>query len=115
MSLLENIARLEFDTIQQDFNLIAEDYPKIDVFIEYDKVSAEIWREFQSLQDIKNPAEKRQRIMKIKKQLRDYIISVSENFKVIVGYLDSIGMGYLSKTMIQQTGIYDKELGLVKG
>lgn len=114
LGLLESISRLEFDTIQQEFNLIAEDYPKIDVFIEYDKEATKIWSEFQTIQDIPNPIEKRQKFLKIKKQLRDYTISVPKNFKELVGYMESIDMGYLSKTIIQQTGIYNKQVGLVK-
>ena len=114
LGLLESISRLEFDTIQQEFNLIAEDYPKIDVFIEYDKEATKIWSEFQTIQDIPNPIEKRQKFLKIKKQLGDYTISVPKNFKELVGYMESIDMGYLSKTIIQQTGIYNKQVGLVK-
>ncbi len=114
LSILESIARFEFDKIQNDFNLIAEDYPKIDVFIEYDKEATKIWRNFQIIQDITDTVEKRQKFIKIKKQLRDYIISVPEKFKEEVGYMESIGMGYLSKMDIQQTGIYDKQLGFLK-
>lgn len=52
--------------------------------------------------------------MKIKKQLRDYIISVPEKFKENAGYMDAIDMGYISKMMIEQTGVYDKQLGFLK-
>ena len=112
--LLENIAQLEFEEIQHTFNLIAEDYPKIDVFIEYDDEAVEVWKEFERIQEIVEPFEKRREFMKIKKQLRDYTISVPEKFKETVGYIESLDMGYISKMMIEQTGVYDKQLGFLK-
>ena len=112
--LLENIAQLEFENIQRNFELIADDYPKIDVFIEYDDEAAKVWKEFQRIQEIADPSEKRREFMKIKKQLREYTISVPEKFKDTVGYQEPIDMGYLSKMIIQQTGAYDKQLGFLK-
>ena len=112
--LLENISQLEFKEIQHNFKLIAEDYPKIDVFIEYDNKAVKVWKEFQRIQEIAGHSEKRREFMKIKKQLRDYIISVPEKFKETVGYMDSIDMGYISKMIIEQTGVYNKQLGFLK-
>ncbi len=112
--LLENIAQLEFEQIQRNFKLIAEDYPKIDVFIEYDDEAVNVWKEFQRIQEIADQSEKRRKFMKIKKALRDYIISVPEAFKETAGYMDSIDMGYISKMIIEQTGVYDKQLGFIK-
>lgn len=112
--LLENIAQLEFEEIQRNFKLIAEDYPKIDVFIEYDNKAVKVWKEFRRIQEIADPSEKRREFMRVKKQLRDYIISVPEKFKETVGYMDSIDMGYISKMIIEQTGVYDKQLGFLK-
>ena len=112
--LLENIAQLEFEEIQHTFNLIAEDYPKIDVFIEYDDEAVKVWKEFERIQEIAEPSEKRREFMKIKKQLRDYTISVPEKFKETVGYIEPLDMGYISKMMIEQTGVYDKQLGFLK-
>jgi len=112
--LLENISQLEFKEIQHNFKLIAEDYPKIDVFIEYDNKAVKVWKEFQRIQEIADHSEKRREFMKIKKQLRDYIISVPEKFKETVGYMDSIDMGYISKMIIEQTGVYNKQLGFLK-
>lgn len=112
--LLENIAQLEFEKIQRNFEIIAEDYPKIDVFIEYDDEAVKVWKEFKRIQEIADSAEKRREFMKIKKELRDYTISVPEQFKDVVGYQEPIDMGYLSKMIIQQTGIYDKQLGFLK-
>lgn len=112
--LLEKIARLEFEEIQRRFKLIDDDYPKIDVFIEYDDEAAKVWKEFERIQEIDNSFEKRREFMKIKKQLRDYIISVPKKFKKSAGYSAPIDMGYISQMMIQQTEIYDKELGFLK-
>jgi len=112
--LLENIARLEFEEIQRNFKLIADDYPKIDVFIEYDDEAVKVWKEFERIQEIADPSEKRREFMKIKKQLRDYVISIPEKFKENAGYREPIDMGYLSKMMIEQTGVYDKQLGFLK-
>ncbi|MCW4018976.1 MAG: CRISPR-associated helicase Cas3' [Candidatus Bathyarchaeota archaeon] len=112
--LLKNIARLEFKEIQHNFKLIADDYPKIDVFIEYDAEAVKVWKEFQRIQEITDPSEKRSEFTRIKKQLRDYIISVPEKYKEDAGYMDAINMGYISKMIIEQTGVYDKQLGFLK-
>jgi len=112
--LLENIARLEYEEIQRNFKLIAENYPKIDVFIEFDDQAVKIWKEFQRIQDITDPSEKRREFIGIKKQLRDYMISVPEKFKENACYTDSLEMGYISKMMIEQTRVYDKQLGFLQ-
>jgi CRISPR-associated endonuclease/helicase Cas3 len=112
--LLENIAQLEFENIQSNFELIAEDYPKIDIFVEYDDEAAKVWKEFERIKEIVDPSKKRREFMKIKKQLRDYTISVPEKFKETAGYRDSIDMGYISKIEIEQTGAYNKDLGFLK-
>jgi len=112
--LLESIARLEYEEIKRNFKLIAEDYPKIDVFIEFDDEAVKIWKELQSIQEITDPSEKRRKFIGIKKQLRDYIISVPEKFKENAGYTDSLDMGYISKMMIEQTGLYNKQIGFLQ-
>lgn len=112
--LLKNIAGLEFEEIQRNFKLIADDYPKIDVFIEYDDEAVKVWKEFERIQEIADSSEKRREFMRIKKQFRDYIISIPEKFKENAGYCDSINMGYISKMIIKQTGVYDKHLGFLQ-
>ena len=113
-NLLENIAHLDFEGIQRNFKLIADDYPKIDVFIEYDTTAVKVWQEFQRIQEISDFAKKRCEFMTIKKQLREYVISVPEKFKEDVGYIESIGMGYISMEIIKQTGVYDEQIGFTR-
>ncbi len=51
--ILEAVAKLKYDKQNSDelaisdFRLIQEDYPKIDVFIEYDETAVKVWREFE--------------------------------------------------------------------
>ena len=112
--LLKNIARLEYEEIQRNFKLIEEDYPKIDVFIEYNDEAIEIWKKFKKIKDVTDASERRRKFTSIKKQFRDYVISVPEKYKENAGYLDNLKMGYLSKMILDQTGVYDEQLGFLQ-
>jgi len=59
-----------------DFKLIEDDYPKIDVFIEYDKEAKKVWEEFQKIKQIKNFFERKNEFLKIRKDFYLYIVSI---------------------------------------
>ncbi len=61
-----------------DFKLIEEDFPKIDVFIEYDDDAQKIWEEFQKIKAIKNIFERRKEFLNIRKEFYSYVISVPD-------------------------------------
>ncbi len=57
--ILTSVSKLRYDRKSSDelsisdFKLIQEDYPKIDVFVEYDEIAAKVWKEFERIKMIK--------------------------------------------------------------
>ncbi|ACK41909.1 MULTISPECIES: CRISPR-associated helicase/endonuclease Cas3 [Dictyoglomus] len=91
----------------ENFKLIEEDYPKIDVFIELDEYAEELWKKYCNLKEIKDIYERRTEFQKIKGDFYKYVISVPtkiENLPPIVN-----GFGYVSKDNLED--FYSKITG----
>lgn len=102
------IAGLAFKDLNQNFKLIAEDYPKVDVFVETDEEAAKIWRRYHEMQSEKNHIERTNKYLKIKKEFNEYVISAPEKYahNLIVENSD---IGYIS--MHELPNYYDMETG----
>jgi CRISPR-associated endonuclease/helicase Cas3 len=79
--ILDAVIKLKYDCEGDelsvgDFKLVEEDYPKIDVFIEYDDDAEKIWEEFQKIKQIRSPFDRKKEFLKIRKNFYNYIISV---------------------------------------
>jgi len=80
--ILDAVLKLKYDREGDDelsvadFKLIEEDYPKIDVFIEYEDDAEKIWEEFQKIKQIRSPFDRKKEFLKIRKDFYNYIISV---------------------------------------
>jgi CRISPR-associated endonuclease/helicase Cas3 len=107
--ILEHLQRMEFSDLK-DFKLIAEDYPKVDVYVEDDKEAAEIWKEYRSVKEIKDWKERRKRYLKIKRQLLEHVISVPESYRNQVAWTEEQGMGHITL----EDGLYDPEIGFIR-
>jgi len=102
---------LKFESLQKNFRLIKQDYEKVDVFIELDDYAKEIRQIYQEIRKEKDPFKRKKEFLKIKKDFYDYVISVPEKFKNQVGFDEKMGIGYISKTEIEQGNGYDPETG----
>ncbi len=94
-----------------DFELIREDYFKLDVFVEVDDKAKEIWKMYWEIRAIKDPFERKKRFLAIKKDFYDYVISVPKTYEKRVGFDEKLGIGYISKNEIDQGIGYDPEIG----
>lgn len=94
-----------------DFELIKEDYFKLDVFIEADDKAKEIWKRYLEIRDIKDPLERKKRFLTIKKDFYDYVISVPKSYEKQIGFDEKLGIGYTSKTEIDLRISYDPKIG----
>lgn len=105
--ILRNVEELKFNELSQ-FKLIEEDYYKIDIFVDVDNKAKEIWGKYgQSLKE-KNPFERKNEFLKIKKQFYDYVISVPE--KYASGLVDdNYGIGYVAYNELES--YYNLETG----
>jgi len=93
-----------------DFQLIKEDYYKIDVFVATDKEAEDIWRKYKNIKAIKDVLERKKQFLKIKKYFYDYIISIPKDFKnTITEYNERLEVGYISYNDLKKT--YSFETG----
>lgn len=112
--LLEAITRLRYDSVDDkisisDFQLIEEDYPKNDVFIEQDKKAGEIWEEFIRLKDVSDLFERKKAFDSFKAEFYQYIVSVPAHVKNIPPTVGEIGC-------VEQSALgdyYDEETGFI--
>lgn len=109
-SILEKVEELKFNELS-DFKLIEKDYPEVDVFIELDDNAKEkVWKKYCRIKELP-PLERKKEFLKIKKDFYDYVISVPEKYKNQVGFDEKTGIGYISKSEIDQGIGYDPETG----
>ncbi|BAI81692.1 CRISPR-associated protein Cas3 (plasmid) [Deferribacter desulfuricans SSM1] len=84
LELLKILSELKFTyekdnnkiTSVEDFKLINNNYPRIDVFIQLDDTAVTIWKEYIKISNIKDYLERKRLFNNIKKDFFEYIISV---------------------------------------
>jgi len=79
--LLEAVYRLKYTSNDQqvgiaDFQLIEEDYPKLDVFLEINEEAQEVWNAFLEIKEIKDLWQRRLAFDKIKGDFYQFVVSV---------------------------------------
>jgi CRISPR-associated endonuclease/helicase Cas3 len=111
--ILDAVVKLRYDHERDnelsiaDFKLIEEDYPKIDVFIEYDDDAEKIWDEFQKIVQIKDLFDRKKAFLQIRKDFYNHVISIPvfvENLPPKIG-----DIYYVAKTQLED--YYDIETG----
>ena len=85
-ALLKSLQTLHFDGERETypvstFRLIEEDYPKWEVFIEYDNEAKKLWKEFSQIQKIKDRFERKRAYEQIKSRFSQYIINVPQTIE----------------------------------
>lgn len=110
--LLSYINELKFKTLTSDFRLIDDKtgYEKIDVFVENDKEAAEIWKEYLVMKSLKNPLDRKEKFLSIRKKFNEYIISVPKK-DFSCEELEDLNIGYIPFEQIKY--YYDPETGFV--
>ncbi|WP_048153633.1 CRISPR-associated helicase/endonuclease Cas3 [Methanosarcina sp. Kolksee] len=110
--LLSYINELKFKTLTSDFRLIDDKtgYEKIDVFVENDKDATEIWKEYLVMKSLKNPLDRKEKFLSIRKQFNEYIISVPKK-DFSCEELEDLNIGYIPFEQIKH--YYDPETGFV--
>jgi CRISPR-associated endonuclease/helicase Cas3 len=79
MDIKENIKELNYESIQDNFNLIDQEF-KEPVFIEYDEEATKIWENFLNIFDNPNQnLSSRSQILNLRHLMEQYIISVSKD------------------------------------
>ncbi len=109
--IMECIAALAFKDLSAKFKLIEDDYPRVDVFVELDERSEEIWSQFRDLQKEKNHLERTKKYLKIKKDFSEYVISAPDKYAHNL-IMEDLGMGYISRDELPN--YYDDETGFMR-
>ncbi|WP_048109041.1 CRISPR-associated helicase/endonuclease Cas3 [Methanosarcina barkeri] len=110
--LLSYINELKFKTLTSDFRLIDDKtgYEKIDVFVENDTEAAEIWKEYTVMKSLKNPLDRKEKFLSIRRKFNEYIISVPKK-DFPCEELEDLNIGYIPLEQIKH--YYDPETGFV--
>lgn len=110
--LVEAITKLRYDsgddrTSISDFQLIENDYPKRDVFIELDENAKAVWQQYLKLKDMKDLFEKKKLFDSLKSDFYQYVISIPAHIENIPPLFGEIG--YIMQSVLED--YYDKETG----
>ncbi len=95
--LIEAIEKLRYTSSDTDevaienFDLIDDNFPKIDVFIEADSEATQLWQQYQELKNIEDFFQRRQEFNKIKKKFYQYIISIPRSTKNQPEFVGELG------------------------
>ncbi|MDD3246497.1 MAG: CRISPR-associated helicase Cas3' [Methanosarcina sp.] len=110
--LLSCINELKFKTLTSDFRLIDDKagYEKIDVFVELDVEAVEIWKEYILIKSLKNPLERKERFLAIRKKFSEYIISIPKK-DFSCEEPEDLNIGYIPFEQIKH--YYDPDTGFV--
>jgi CRISPR-associated endonuclease/helicase Cas3 len=109
---LTYLYRLCFKKLNEEVKLIDNDLPEIDVFIELDERAKDVWLDYQDARSEKDLNAKREKTLKIKKELYDYVISVPKRYASTL-INETREISYISE--IELPSYYDKETGFKRG
>lgn len=107
--ILKAAIELEFKSLQE-FRLIDEDYPKVDIFIERDPKAKALWNKYNEIKENGDPIQRKKDFISIKKDFYDYVISVPEK-KGIVDFNEDLGIGHISMEELKDR--YSPETGFI--
>jgi CRISPR-associated endonuclease/helicase Cas3 len=109
--ILSFVQKLEFEQLDINFKLIQDDYYKIDVFIELDYFAKAVWNQYKATKELKNPLERKNEFLKIKKDFYEYVISIPKDKAPKPEY--ETGIAYVSIDELKYR--YDLETGFIPG
>ncbi|NMC33963.1 MAG: CRISPR-associated helicase Cas3' [Veillonellaceae bacterium] len=112
--ILEAIYKLKYDSTDETqsiehFNLIEQDYPRIDVFVELDSEAKNIWEQYKQIKNIKDIFERKKSFDHIKPLFYQYVISISQKCKNIPPEVE--GFMYVPQNCLED--YYDIETGYI--
>jgi len=70
-----------------DFKLIENNYEKVDIFIELNNQSKDVWQDYLEIKAINDTFERKNEFLKIKRDYYDYVISVDKKYANNICYV----------------------------
>lgn len=109
-TLLSNLNQLEFKKLREGFNLIEDDQPKVDVFVELDEHAEEIWRKYGEIRELRDREDRKRRFTEIRRCFYEYVISVPEHYaSELVD--DDEDNGYIPRVLVEEGITYRRDIG----
>lgn len=93
-----------------NFRLI-ENFPEVNIFIEFDDEAKSLWREYLSLSEDENPFRRREKFDSIKGDFYKYVVSVSKKSKNLPPPNDQQWFRYVPREQLEQ--YYDLKTGFI--
>ncbi|MEN8905713.1 MAG: CRISPR-associated helicase Cas3' [Clostridiales bacterium] len=109
MELLKYREAFTYGDNKYIFKLIDDEFKTIDVFVETDEESIEVWNEYQEIFNIKNRFKRKIEFDKIKPRLHRYIISIPEKILKRHIEIEECKLNYINNDMIFD--LYDYDTG----
>ena len=111
VKLLEILNRLDFSNIKNNFELLNNKHiPKIDVFVNLDNQSNNLWKKYKSIKNESNILKKKYKFLEIKNEFYQYVISVGTE-KFGRAELSSEFLGLIDKMSLNDK--YNLETGFI--
>lgn len=111
LELLEILNKLDYSNISHRFKIIdSKAIPKIDVFVNVDNGSNEIWNKFNEIQEEDDFFKRKSLFLKIKNKFYKYVISVNHN-NVGRTILHNEWLGFIDKIDLKDK--YNLETGFI--
>jgi len=79
--LYTDITKLRYDTVSK-FQVIKNEVPEMDVFVEADEDASRIWQQAVEIMSIENVLERKNKFKEIKKDFYNYVIAVPATTKL---------------------------------
>jgi len=106
--ILGEVKKLNFEEMSK-FKLIEAEYQKVDIFIEVDEEAQKVYKKYQEIKTIKNPFERKNEFLRIRRDFYDYVISVP--YQYAADLVNDKEIGYIPKEEVEQGCYYDEETG----
>lgn len=112
--LLTAVYKMKYESVDgstciSDFQLIEQDYPKIDVFVELNEEAKQIWQRYVEIKEIDDKFERRMQFDRIKADFYKYTVSVPRTISNIPP--EVAGFRYVSNNVLNE--YYDKNTGFI--
>jgi CRISPR-associated endonuclease/helicase Cas3 len=110
LCLLKHLSMEEYEDLRDGFQLFEEAGGKIDVFIELGEDATRVYNEYKAIRELP-PRERKTSFLEIKRSFYEYVISVPERFKDVVGYSEETRLGFVSRAEVDKKVVYNIDAG----
>lgn len=109
--ILHCLNELDFKKLREEFSLIEDDQPKIDVFVELDEEAETVWRGYLEVKALQDHTERRRRFSALRRRFYEYVISIPERYSSEIGINGGDELGYIPRVLVDAGNTYRRDIG----